>query len=41
MRQFTKNGNFFNYYSDIFIPAAFEKSINVRNAHKFNCKLIV
>jgi glutamate dehydrogenase/leucine dehydrogenase len=28
-------------FSDIFIPAAFEKSINVKNAHKFNCKLIV
>ena len=27
--------------SDIFIPAAFEKTINVNNAHKFNCKLVV
>ena len=28
-------------FSDIFIPAAFEKSVNKNNAHKFNCKLIV
>jgi len=31
----------FTLFSDIFIPAAFEKSINANNAHKFNCKLIV
>lgn len=31
----------FILFSDIFIPAAFEKSVNVNNAHKFNCKLIV
>ncbi len=28
-------------FSDIFIPAAFEQSINVNNAAKFQCKLIV
>jgi glutamate dehydrogenase/leucine dehydrogenase len=27
--------------SDFFIPAAVERSINVGNAHKFECKLIV
>jgi glutamate dehydrogenase (NAD(P)+) len=27
--------------SDIFIPAAFEQSINVNNAAKFQCKLII
>ena len=37
----TKNGKNLSYLSDIFIPAAFEKSINAKNAHKFNCKLIV
>lgn len=25
---------------DIFIPAAFEKTVNSQNAHRFNCKLI-
>lgn len=28
-------------FSDIFIPAAFEQSININNADKFQCKLIV
>jgi glutamate dehydrogenase (NAD(P)+) len=28
-------------FSDFFIPAAFEKSVNVNNADKFNTKLIV
>lgn len=28
-------------YSDFFIPAAFEQSININNADKFQCKLIV
>lgn len=28
-------------YSDFFIPAALEKSINVNNAHRFQAKLIV
>lgn len=28
-------------FSDIFIPAAFEQSINVNNADRFQCKLIV
>ena len=41
MKQSLKNGKKYYNYSDIFIPAAFEKSINVKNAHKFNCKLIV
>lgn len=41
MKQSIKNGKKYYNYSDIFIPAAFEKSINVKNAHKFNCKLIV
>jgi len=27
--------------SDIFIPAAFEQSVNTNNAEKFNCKLII
>lgn len=27
--------------SDFFIPAALEKSINVKNAHRFEAKLIV
>lgn len=35
------NGNFIFYFSDIFVPAAFEKSVNRNNANKFNCKLIV
>jgi glutamate dehydrogenase (NAD(P)+) len=26
---------------DIFIPAAFEQSINIDNADKFKCKLVV
>jgi glutamate dehydrogenase/leucine dehydrogenase len=38
---FIKNGKFYNNFSDIFIPAAFEKSVNRNNANKFNCKLIV
>lgn len=25
---------------DIFIPAAFEQTLNVNNAHKFNCKIV-
>ena len=33
--------NLFLFFSDIFIPAAFEKSINSNNADKFQCKLIV
>ena len=41
MKQSIKNGNISFNLSDIFIPAAFEKSINAKNAHKFNCKLIV
>jgi len=28
-------------FSDIFVPAAFEKSVNKNNANRFNCKLIV
>ena len=28
-------------FSDFFIPAAFEKSININNAHKFKASLIV
>lgn len=28
-------------FSDFFIPAALEKSINVDNAHRFQAKLIV
>ena len=31
----------FLLFSDIFIPAAFEKSINKSNAHRFNCRLVV
>jgi glutamate dehydrogenase/leucine dehydrogenase len=27
--------------SDIFIPAAFEQSINFNNADRFQCKLII
>ncbi len=41
MKLSIKNGNISPNLSDIFIPAAFEKSINAKNAHKFNCKLIV
>lgn len=41
MKQCFKNGNYFDYLSDFFIPAALEKSINVNNADKFNAKLIV
>lgn len=33
--------NLFYYFSDIFIPAAFEKTINEDNAHRFEAKLIV
>lgn len=40
-KQSINNGNLIFIFSDIFIPAAFEKSINIKNAHKFNCKLIV
>lgn len=32
---------FFPNASDLFIPAAFEQSINMNNANKFNCKLII
>ena len=32
---------FFSLFSDIFIPAAFEKSINKNNADRCNCRLIV
>ena len=28
-------------FSDFFVPAALEKSINIKNAHKFQAKLIV
>lgn len=28
-------------FSDFYIPAAFEKTINASNAHKFNTKLVV
>lgn len=28
-------------FSDIFIPAAFEQSININNADNFKCKLVV
>ncbi len=28
-------------FSDIFIPAAFEQAINVNNADKFKCKIVV
>ena len=28
-------------FSDFFIPAAFERSININNAHRFETKLIV
>lgn len=28
-------------FSDIFIPAAFEQSINFNNADRFQCKLII
>ncbi len=40
---FINHGNYlvYNLFSDIFIPAAFEKSVNKNNANKFNCKLIV
>jgi glutamate dehydrogenase/leucine dehydrogenase len=31
----------FMRFSDIFIPAAFEQSINVNNAANFKCKLII
>jgi glutamate dehydrogenase/leucine dehydrogenase len=41
-KQYINNGIFFYYiFSDIFIPAAFQKTINMDNAHKFNCKLVV
>ena len=40
-QQFTNNGNFKCLFSDIFVPAAFEKSVNKNNANRFNCKLIV
>jgi glutamate dehydrogenase/leucine dehydrogenase len=39
--QFMKNGISNNNFSDIFIPAAFEQSINLNNADKFKCKLII
>lgn len=38
---FINNGIKFIKLSDIFVPAAFEKSVNRNNAEKFNCKLIV
>jgi glutamate dehydrogenase (NAD(P)+) len=38
---FTNNGIKLINFSDIFVPAAFEKSVNRNNAEKFNCKLIV
>lgn len=28
-------------FSDFFIPAAVEKSLNGNNAHRFECKLVV
>jgi glutamate dehydrogenase (NAD(P)+) len=31
----------FHLLSDFFIPAAFERSININNAHRFETKLIV
>lgn len=39
--QSSNPGNFDFICSDIFIPAAFEQSINKNNADKFNCKLII
>ena len=36
-----KIGNYLFYFSDIFIPAAFEKSINKNNADRFHCKLVI
>jgi len=40
-QQSTKLGINLLLYSDFFIPAAVEKSINASNAHRFECKLVV
>jgi glutamate dehydrogenase/leucine dehydrogenase len=38
---YTNNGIYYVIFSDIFIPAALQKTINMHNAHRFNCKLVV
>ena len=38
---YIKIGNLKIIFSDIIIPAAFEKSINKNNADRFHCKLVI